>query len=189
MSSALILIDLIEDIMGQHGLINSSYQQATERNLIAHCNKAIKHARRQQIPIIWVRVGFADDYQDMPRFSPLFTKAKQFGALRLNNAGCRWVEGLDRQPQDENMTKKAVSAFVGTSLLEWLQSRGHDHLLLGGVSSLMAIQSTTRQAHDLGFKVTVLEDLCAAPTLQLHQQSMQALLPLAKVITSRSWLR
>ncbi|NHX34700.1 cysteine hydrolase, partial [Escherichia coli] len=30
-------------------------------------------------------------------------------------------------------------------------------------------------AHDLGYYVTVLEDLCAAPTLELHQQSIQAL--------------
>lgn len=106
-----------------------------------------------------MKVGFADDYSDIPPFSPMFNAAKQNGALRLSEAGCNWVAELEVLPQDEVVVKKAVSAFAGNTLNQWLQDRGYDHILLAGVSSVMAIQSTARQAHDLGFRVTVLEDL------------------------------
>lgn len=137
--------------------------------------------------MVWVKVGFADDYSDIPPFSPMFNAAKQNGALRLSEAGCNWVAELEVLPQDEVVVKKAVSAFAGNTLNQWLQDRGYDHILLAGVSSVMAIQSTARQAHDLGFRVTVLEDLCAAATLTLHQQSMDMLKPMAEITTSDAW--
>ncbi|MCD1126366.1 cysteine hydrolase [Jinshanibacter sp. LJY008] len=187
MSSALIIIDLIEEIVGEHGRSNSSHQQVQERRLVPLTNQAVAFARRHHIPVIWVKVGFADDYHDIPPYSPLFNLAKKNGALRLSDPGCQWVKDLDVQPEDEVVIKKAVSAFAGNNLYDWLTGRGYDHILLGGVSSLMAIQSTARQAHDLGFKVTVLEDLCAAASPELHQQSMQSLTPLAEITTSMQW--
>ncbi|SFC41576.1 cysteine hydrolase family protein [Pragia fontium] len=187
MSSALIIIDLIEDIVGEHEKSNGSYQQVQLRQIVSRTNQAVAYARIKHIPVIWVKVGFADDYHDIPPYSPLFNTAKQNGALRLSDAGCHWVKGLDVQPEDEVVVKKAVSAFAGNHLYDWLTGRGYQHVVLAGVSSIMAIQSTARQAHDLGFRVTILEDLCAAATLELHQQSMNALIPLAQVITSESW--
>ncbi|MBO1916275.1 isochorismatase family protein [Providencia rettgeri] len=57
---------------------------------------------------------------------------------------------------------------------KWLTDNDITELFIGGVSTV-AIQSTARQAHDLGYFVTVLEDLCR-PTPELHQQSIQALM-------------
>ncbi|MDR0806293.1 MAG: cysteine hydrolase [Enterobacteriaceae bacterium] len=187
MSSALIVIDLIEEIVGKHGKSNASYPQVQQRDIVARTNQTVAYARNKQIPVIWVKVGFADDYHDIPCYSPLFNLAKQNGALRLSEAGCHWVAGLDVQPADEVIIKKGVSAFAGNNLYDWLTGRGYQHLLLAGVSSAMTIQSTTRQAHDLGFRVTVLEDLCAAPTLELHQQSMSVLASLAEISNSENW--
>ncbi|GKX54289.1 peroxyureidoacrylate/ureidoacrylate amidohydrolase RutB [Leminorella grimontii] len=184
MSSALIVIDLIEEIIGERGRSNGSAGQTKDRNVVAKTNLAVAAARAKSIPIVWVKVGFADDYSDIPPYSPMFNAAKQNGALRLSDPGCDWVEGLDVQPQDEVVVKKAVSAFAGNALLSWLTDRGYDHVLLAGVSSAMAIQNTARQAHDLGFRVTVLEDLCAAATADLHQQSMDMLRPMAEITTS-----
>lgn len=186
MSSALIIIDLIQDIVGEHA---ASHQQTHERGVIPLANKAAAYARSQKIPVIWIKVGFADDYHDIPTHSPMFNSVKQAGRLRLSSPGCDWIEGLDVQPQDEVMVKKAVSAFAGNSLHQWLSDRGYDHLLLGGVSSLMAIQSTARQAHDLGYKVSVLEDLCAAATQDAHVQSMAALGGMAYISSTAEWIK
>lgn len=186
MSAALIIIDLIQDIVGEN---SASYPQTKARGLIPLANKTAAYARSQNIPVIWVKVGFADDYHDIPPNSPMFNAAKQAGRLRLSARGCEWVDDLDVHPQDEIMVKKAVSAFAGNQLLQWLNDRGHDHLLLGGVSSLMAIQSTARQAHDLGFKVSVLEDLCAAATEEAHYQSMDALAGMAHITNTIDWMK
>lgn len=70
---------------------------------------------------------------------------------------------LHQEETDLLFEKTAVSAFSGNNLLAWLRQHRCHHLLLAGVSTPLAIESTARQAHDAGFQVTVLHDLCAAP--------------------------
>ena len=61
------------------------------------CRRGLRPVRK--IPVIWVRVGFADDYHDIPH-SPLFNHLKQIGALRLNSPGCRWMPELHQEETD-----------------------------------------------------------------------------------------
>ena len=189
MSQALIIIDLIEDIIGKNGLSNSSYQQTQARHIVEQANIAANYARSNKIPVIWVKVGFSDDYQDIPAGSPMFQQAKKNGALKLSGNGCSWVQDLEVHFRDPIMVKKGVSAFTGNKLNKWLIDNEITQLYLGGVSSLMAIQSSARQAHDLGYSVTVLEDLCAAATLELHEQSMQALQGMAKISSIKEFMQ
>lgn len=189
MSAALIIIDLIEELAGPKGRANHCRAQLLAQNIIAHTNAATAYARIRKIPVIWVRVGFADDYHDIPLHSPLFNHLKQIGALRLSNGGCRWLSGLELKPEDLQFEKKATSAFAGNNLLAWLQQHRCHHLLLGGISTPLAIESTARQAHDAGFQVTILQDLCTAPTEEIHQQSLETLQNFGRVIRSQAWMQ
>ncbi|MEY0230866.1 cysteine hydrolase family protein [Providencia manganoxydans] len=189
MPQALIIIDLIEEIVGKNGLSNTSYQQTQERNVIEKSNQAAAYARENDIPIIWVKVGFADDYHDIPAGSPMFNHAKALGALKLSSVGCQWANELDVQLRDLIMIKKGVSAFTGNKLDHWLKENNINHILFGGVSTLMAIQSSARLAHDLGYQVTVIDELCAAATLELHQQSLQALQGMATIYSLSEFLQ
>ncbi|EKT55564.1 cysteine hydrolase family protein [Providencia sneebia] len=189
MTQALIIIDLIEEIVGQNGLSNSSYQQTKARNVVEHANKAAMYAREKNIPLIWIKVGFADDYHDIPAGSPMFHKAKEIGALKLSQPGCQWITHLNVQPDDHIFIKKGVGAFANNKLDQWLKENNIDHVIFGGVSSLMAIQSSARQAHDLGYRVSVIDELCAAATLELHQQSMQALQGMATISSLSDFLQ
>ncbi|QUY49564.1 cysteine hydrolase [Serratia plymuthica] len=189
MSAALIIIDLIEDLIGPKGRANHCREQVVAHNLIANTNAAAAYARVRKIPVIWVRVGFADDYHDIPPHSPLFNHLKQIGALRLSSPGCQWDKALQVLPVDFQFEKHAVSAFAGNNLLAWLQQHRCHHLLLGGVSTPLAIESTARQAHDAGFQVTVLQDLCAAASEEIHQQSLDILQNLAEITRSQAWMK
>ncbi|CAI0822921.1 MULTISPECIES: cysteine hydrolase family protein [Serratia] len=189
MSAALIMIDLIEDLAGPKGRANHCHEQLVTRDVIAHVNAAAAYARVRKIPVIWLRTGFADNYHDIPRHSPLFNQLKHIGALRLSNGGCHWLAGLEVKTEDLCLEKKGLSAFAGNNLLAWLQQHRCHHLLLGGISTPLAIESTARQAHDAGLQVTVLQDLCAAPTEEIHQQSLETLQNLGEVMRSQAWMR
>ena len=97
MSAALIIIDLIEDLIGPKGRANHCREQVLATHLLANVNAAAAYARVRKIPVIWVRVGFADDYHDIPPHSPLFNHLKQIGALRLNGPGCRRMPELHQE--------------------------------------------------------------------------------------------
>ncbi|EMY0055686.1 cysteine hydrolase [Providencia rettgeri] len=189
MSNALIIIDLIEEIIGKNGLSNSSYQQTQSRKIVEKANQAANHARNHNIPIIWVKVGFADNYHDIPAGSPMFQHAKNIGALKLSENGCNWVNDLEVHFRDLVMIKKGVSAFAGNQLNKWLTDNNITQLFIGGVSTVKAIQSSASQAHDLGYYVTVLEDLCAAPTPELHEQSLEALEGLISISSVKEFMQ
>lgn len=57
MSAALIIIDLIEDLIGPKGRANHCREQAAASHLIANVNAAAAYARVRKIPVIWVRVA------------------------------------------------------------------------------------------------------------------------------------
>jgi nicotinamidase-related amidase len=58
--------------------------------------------------------------------------------------------------------KTRPSSFVGTTLEATLKNAQIDHLVMCGAMSQMCVDATVRAAVDLGFKVTLAHDACAA---------------------------
>jgi len=60
------------------------------------------------------------------------------------------------------LQKHLPGSFTGTGLETLLRERGVERLLVAGFMTQMCVDTTTRQAAHLGFRVTVLADACAA---------------------------
>jgi len=58
--------------------------------------------------------------------------------------------------------KHLPGSFTGTGLQEHLEKRGVEQLVIAGFMTQMCVDTTTRQAAHLGYKVTVLSDATAA---------------------------
>ncbi|HEY3068320.1 MAG TPA: cysteine hydrolase family protein [Methylomirabilota bacterium] len=58
--------------------------------------------------------------------------------------------------------KHLPGAFTGTSLEDELKKRGVEQVVVAGFMTQMCVDTTTRQAAHLGYKVTVLSDATAA---------------------------
>jgi len=76
--------------------------------------------------------------------------------------------GTDFKPQvtprpDERIIEKSVnSAFIGTDLQEQLQRLGTTDLVICGLTTPHCVSTSTRMAANLGYKVKLVEDACAA---------------------------
>ncbi len=64
----MIIIDLIEELIGPKGRANHCREQVVATHLLANVNAAAAYARVRKSRD-WVRVGFADDYHDIPPFA------------------------------------------------------------------------------------------------------------------------
>ena len=82
------------------------------------------------------------------------------------------TEGVEIHPlvapaEDERVIEKsAPNGFVDTRLEEELRGAGIDSLVVAGMMSSMCVDATVRAAVDLGLKVSVVHDACAAPDLE-----------------------
>lgn len=183
MSTALIGLDYIVDIMHPTGRIARSAAHAAERGVIAHANRALALADGRGWLKLLVKVGFGPGYVDQPKGSPLFGRVHELGALALDGGGCAFHPELDAQLADLVIVKPRVSAFYGTNLDAVLRACKVERLIVCGVSSSWAVQSTVRDAHDRDYQVLVLEDACAAASEAEHQSSMALLRTIARVVS------
>jgi len=66
------------------------------------------------------------------------------------------------------ITKGLPSSFCGTELGAWLKERGIDTLVIAGLMTHMCVDSTTREALHLGYRVVLASDACASRDLPAH---------------------
>jgi len=66
------------------------------------------------------------------------------------------------------LDKTEPNGFLGTGLAEELEGLDVDHLHVVGMMSSMCVDATVRAAADLGLRVTVVHDGCAAPDLEFE---------------------
>ena len=84
---------------------------------------------------------------------------------------------LNRQPQDRLVSKRTWGAFTGTGLADDLKSTGVTQVVVCGVATSIGVESTARQAHELGFNVTLAADAMTDLSAEAHANSLHEIFP------------
>lgn len=184
MKTALLVLDFINDIVHPDGKIAASAGFVKENNVMDHANVSIAFARQNKIPIVFVKVGFSTGYKECPDNSPIFSRAKQLQALKLNTWGTEFHKEINKEDDDLVIIKNRISAFYATRLEAFLRANQIQNLLICGVSTDMTVQTTAREAHDRDYKVTIVADACGAASLETHENTLKLLQRLTLVVKS-----
>ncbi len=77
-------------------------------------------------------------------------------------------------PEDNDivLSKTSSSPFNSTHINQLLHNLGIDTLLVCGVVTNGCVEGSVRDASDLGYKVIMVPDACAAVTSELHQSAL-----------------
>jgi nicotinamidase-related amidase len=95
------------------------------------------------------------------------------------------VPELAANPLDIRVTKKTWGAFGSTSLSQLLAERGCTQVVIGGAATSIGVESTARQAHELGLNVTILTDVLTDISVEAHHNSITNIFPkLAEISTA-----
>jgi nicotinamidase-related amidase len=93
------------------------------------------------------------------------------------------------QAGDILVTKKRVSAFMGSDLEVVLRSLEVTSLVLTGIATSGVVLSTLRHAADLDYELTVLRDACADADPEVHRVLLDKVFPRqATVVTTAEWV-
>src|SRR5690348_6298405 len=140
--TAVLLIDLQNETLHPEGKLAGDFPAKAEP-LFAAVRQLTAWAHQRQIPVIWVRLAFRPGHFDAVRDSMSRTR----GTLLDGSWGAELFDGLGREPHDVVVTKKRPSGFFNTDLNIVLRGLGVDRLIVGGVSTNWAVESTVRDAH------------------------------------------
>ena len=175
--SIYLVLDMQNDLIHAEGPSGKGpmVEQVNQRNIIQNTQRVIEKARKAGVPVGYVRVGFTAGYPECSSTSALFKGIKENGLLQLDVWGGQVHDELKPQPGDLQIIKHRVSPFYSTTLQVQLKAQGITHIYCSGVSTQAVVQATVRDAHDRDFEVTLIEDGCAAHSLQEHQNSVQSI--------------
>ncbi|WP_109232341.1 cysteine hydrolase [Klebsiella pneumoniae] len=84
---------------------------------------------------------------------------------------------LNQQPQDHLVSKGTWGAFTGTGLDDYLKSASVTQVVVCGVATSIGVESTARQAHELGFNVTLAVDAMTDLSAEAHANSLERIFP------------
>jgi len=158
--TALVLIDLQKGIVG----LPTAHPSA---EVVARAAEMAGAFRRRGLPVVLVNVVGAAPGRTDPQPA---RKAP----------GPDWAElvpELGAQPQDIRVSKKTWGAFTGTGLEAALRERGVTQIVLAGISTSIGVESTVRQAQELGFNLTLAVDAMTDLNEQAHANSLARIFP------------
>jgi nicotinamidase-related amidase len=174
-TTALVMIDLQKGVLGRPLLPHPAAE------VLESATELARRFRRVGATVVWVRACWSPDFADAPR-QPV-DKPWPIPAGGFPADFSAFPEGL-AEPADIIITKRQWGAFYGTELDLQLRRRGVRTIVLGGVATNFGVESTARDAWERGYEIVIAEDATSSFSGELHDFSMQQILPRIGVISS-----
>jgi nicotinamidase-related amidase len=189
--SALILIEYQNDWLASSGSINPQFQDREQiETAIANSAKVLAEARRREMEVIHVAMVLEPTYRALGR-----------GKYGLRAIIPRYQSFLGEQteffPGFEPVAHEYVisertggsSAFAATTLDSYLRNNRIDDIYVMGFALRQCVESTVRNAHDLGYNTTVIYDASAAFTKEQQTSFLTDIIPFyGNAVTTQAFL-
>lgn len=182
--TALIVVHLQPDIVSPGTAFGKLFnEQVVAGNILAQCNKAMQAVREAGGLVVLLRIAFKDDYSDLADSIPLLQMVVQAECLKEGSQGAALVSDITVEPEDVILTHQRPGPFTGSDLDKVLSEKGIQNVVVCGVATNASVETTVRQASDLGYNTSVLTDACSAADEAAHQASLGSLSLFAQHVT------
>jgi len=183
--TAVLALHFQRDVVTKEGAFGAFFGGEVERRgVIPKVQRVLEKAREKGLPVIFTRVCFRPGYPDLIANDPLFSMVKQANCLVEGSPGAELIPEVGPKPGDLVVNHRRVSGFHESDLHVILVANRINTLVMFGVASNITVESTARQAVDLGYRVIILEDCCAAASQSIHDSSMESLKILCEEVTT-----
>jgi nicotinamidase-related amidase len=166
-NTALVLIDMQRDFIEPGGFGETLGNDVSLLEAIVPATKTALHAWREAGGlVVHTREAHRPDLSDCPpakrnRGNPALRIGDEGPMGRIlvaGEPGNRIIDALAPAEGEIVIDKPGKGAFYATGLHELLQGRGITHLLFGGVTTEVCVQTSMREANDRGYDCLLLED-------------------------------
>ena len=134
--------------------------------------RMIAECRARGVEVIFARIAC---HKDDGRDRSLSQKKPGFNYLLLpkDRPDSQVVPELEPQDDEIVVMKTTDSALTGTNLRMLLHNMGIEDVVVTGIFTDQCVSSSVRSLVDESFGVVVVEDCCAAATMELHHRELE----------------
>lgn len=164
--SALLLIETQNEWMHVDGKLRKALVDDEKMMLksIANIEKSLSYAREQNIPVIYVRLQFEEGYPELANGKSGLRKAiSNAGTFPKNGFGSEFYKSVEPLKGEFIVSgRMGASGFAGSNLDAYLRNNKIENLYLTGYATHVCVESTLREAHDIGYNTFVISDATSA---------------------------
>jgi nicotinamidase-related amidase len=176
--AAVLAMDLQNDIVGAITNVEA---------VLDNTNNVLATARDKNIPVVYVTVSFTEGYPDAPVNShPLYKLVSDNRMVLASETGAAIHADVQPNSGELVLNKTSVDPFTTTRLAQHLQILDVNTVIIMGVWTNFAVESTARTAADFGYRVIVVGDACGSNSDENHEFAMANILPMFATVMDTS---
>lgn len=164
--SALVLIETQNEWMHADGKLRKNLvtDESMMKHSISNIESVLQYARENDFRVIHVGLRFEKGYPELANGKSGLRKAiPQAGTFPINEFGSQFYETV--KPLENEFVvsgRVGASGFAGSNLDAYLRNNKIENLYLVGYATHVCVESTMREAHDIGYNTFIISDATAA---------------------------
>ena len=184
--TALLAMDFENDIVHPEGAFKDFgfAKMVADNNVLDKTAQLLVAARGAELTVIYISVKFRAGYPERPANAGLWQGLHGANALVEGTWGAQIHDRVSPMASEAVVTKRGASAFFASDLEQILRTKRIGTLLLAGVATNFVVESTARQASDMGFDTSIVGDCCASVSQEAHDSSLTTALPFLCTISN-----
>ena len=175
--TALIVVHMVKGVAGEVDTpFNRLFRQrAKEQGIIKAQLRLLDGFRRAEAKVVFTAVTYQLGLPGVSPNSPLWRTLFDCVCLMESTPAVELMDELARRPNEPLVRGQAANGFDRTVLDTILRVAGVDTLVMVGIATDVAVESTARAASDLGYRTIVVSDACTADSDESHARSLDVL--------------
>ena len=143
--------------------------------IIAIQARLLDRFRTAKAKVVYTLVTYQPGLPGVRPNSPLFRTLINSPTLLQGRPAVEVINEIAPRPDEPVIRGQATNGFDGTALGTVLRVAGVDTLVLAGIATDVAVESTARAASDLQYRTIVVSDACTADSDEAHARSLNAI--------------
>ncbi len=173
--TALLLIHWQNEIAAFEGRnAQDMAQRVRDQGILQRTQAVLDASRKRGMLVAYINGVHAPGYPELgAKTVPLAAMLIARGSMQKGTWGVEVIDELKPIDGEILIDNYSPSGFSSTPLDVVLRARGITHLVMSGIATHVAVESTTREAFNLGYTVYTLEDCCTSTTQEIHEWSIK----------------
>jgi len=175
--TALLVVHMAKGVAGPVDTpFNRLFRQRAEKTgIIGLQARLLEGFRSAKAKVVYTLVTYQPGLPGVRPNSPLFRTLVESPTLLQGTPAVEVIDDVAPQPDEPVVRGQAASGFDGTALDTILRVARVDTLVLVGIATDVAVESTARAASDLQYRTIVVSDACQADSDEAHARALDVL--------------
>ena len=175
--TALLVVHMAKGVAGQVDTpFNRLFRQRAEKTgVIGVQARLLDGFRGAKAKVVYTLVTYQPGLPGVRPNSPLFRTLVENPTLLAGTPAVEVIDDVAPRPDEPVVRGQAANGFDGTALDTILRVAGVDTLVLVGIATDVAVESTARAASDRQYRTIVVSDACQADSDEAHARALDVL--------------